>query len=104
MLEKPNPEYCAWLRKPSSWGGAIELTVLSQLHSVEIVALNVQTAQPLRFGEGQGFNQCCFVVFDGLHYDPLEMVAGRSAGGASITTFNSNDVRIKKKGTKYART
>ena len=53
MLEKPNADYCAWLRKPTSWGGAIELNVLAQLHSVEIVALNVQTAQPLRFGEGE---------------------------------------------------
>ena len=46
---------------------------------------------------GQGFDQCCFVIFDGLHYDPLEMVPARAAGSATsptITTFNSNDTLV----------
>ena len=58
------------------------------------MALNVQTAHALRFGEGSGPDLRCFVIFDGLHYDPLEMVptgCTGGEGGASTTTFGVHD-------------
>jgi hypothetical protein len=74
VLGKPAAEYCAWLRLPTSWGGAIELAVMSQLYSTEIVALNVQTAQPITFGEGAGCVKSlrlCSLIFADATPPPL---------------------------------
>lgn len=30
VLEKPPAEYCAWIRDPRHWGGAIELSILAR--------------------------------------------------------------------------
>ncbi len=30
FLGKPNKEYCAWIKDPQKWGGAIELSILSR--------------------------------------------------------------------------
>ena len=36
FLGKPNAEYCQWILKGESWGGAIEVSILSQYYAVEI--------------------------------------------------------------------
>lgn len=50
ILGKPPREYCDWITKPSSWGGAIEMAILSEHYGTELAAFNVQTAKPLVFG------------------------------------------------------
>ena len=36
ILGRPNADYCEWIQKPESWGGAIELAVLSNFYGIEI--------------------------------------------------------------------
>ena len=36
ILGKPNKEYCDWILKGESWGGAIEISILNKYFSVEI--------------------------------------------------------------------
>lgn len=64
VLGKLPHEYCAWIQQPSSWGGAVELRILSSMFEVEIIALCVQTAKLLRFGEGSGYRKCIYLIFD----------------------------------------
>lgn len=51
VLGKPVTEYCSWIKRSSSWGGAIELSILAGYYKVEICAFNIQTATPLVFGK-----------------------------------------------------
>lgn len=50
-LSKPCDEYCKWIMDPSSWGGAIEMSILSAYYQTEIAAIDCQTVRVYRFGE-----------------------------------------------------
>ncbi|PSN38997.1 Ubiquitin thioesterase OTU1 [Blattella germanica] len=71
ILGKPNPDYCKWILKSDSWGGAIELAVLSNFYGLEIAVVDTLNAIINRFGEDQRYAQRVFLMFDGIHYDPL---------------------------------
>ena len=43
VLERSNSNYCDWILKDTSWGGAIELSIFSQYYEIEIVALDLKT-------------------------------------------------------------
>ncbi|KDR09586.1 ubiquitin thioesterase OTU1 [Zootermopsis nevadensis] len=88
ILGKPNPEYCHWILKPDSWGGAIELAVLSNFYGLEIAVVDTLNAIINRFGEDQHYAQRVFLMFDGIHYDPLylEPFEGNSIQTMFLTT------------------
>lgn len=71
ILAKPNKDYCEWILKSSSWGGGIELSILSQFYGMEIAVVDVRNGIINRFGEDQRYAQRVFLLFDGIHYDPL---------------------------------
>lgn len=71
ILQKPNEEYCEWIKKSSSWGGAIEVSILSTYYGVEIAVVDITNALINRFGEDKEFQMRVFLLFDGIHYDPL---------------------------------
>ncbi len=70
-LGKPNQEYSEWIMNPTSWGGAIELQILSDYFKIEIGAVNIQTLRVDRFGEANNYSNRVFVIYDGIHYDSL---------------------------------
>lgn len=71
FLGRPNVEYCEWILKPDAWGGAIELSILSKFYGLEIAVIDSINAIINRFGEDQHYAQRVFLIFDGIHYDPL---------------------------------
>lgn len=71
ILGKPNAEYCEWIKDSNSWGGAIELAVLSGYFGIEIAVVDTINAIINRFGEDQNYGNRVFLMFDGIHYDPL---------------------------------
>ncbi|XP_068081647.1 ubiquitin thioesterase Otu1 isoform X2 [Anabrus simplex] len=71
ILGQSNSSYSDWILKPDSWGGAIELAVLSEFYGLEIDVVDTLNAIINRFGEDQHYAQRVFLVFDGIHYDPL---------------------------------
>lgn len=71
MLGRPNKDYCEWIMKPNSWGGAIELSILSKFYGLEIAVVDSSNGILNRFGEDQHYAQRVFLIFDGIHYDPL---------------------------------
>ena len=50
-LSKTVEEYCAWILDASSWGGAIEISILSAYYQTEIAAVDCQSVRVYRFGE-----------------------------------------------------
>lgn len=67
LLEKEPSAYCRWISREDSWGGGIELSILSQQFNIEICSINVQDLRVDRFNEGQPTR--CILVYSGIHYD-----------------------------------
>ena len=41
VLGKPPADYATWIKNPQSWGGAIEMMILSESLKSEIVAVDI---------------------------------------------------------------
>jgi ubiquitin thioesterase OTU1 len=75
ILGKSNDEYCAWIQKDQSWGGAIELGILSEHYGVEICAIDVTHVNVYRFGEScaaHGNLYVCMYVYGGYFLSYLQ--------------------------------
>ncbi|KAJ8378377.1 hypothetical protein AAFF_G00243350 [Aldrovandia affinis] len=72
VLGKSNKDYCAWIRRNDTWGGAIEVSVLSKFYQCEICVVDTQTVRVDRFGEDAGQRRRVLLIYDGIHYDPLQ--------------------------------
>jgi len=99
-LGRPRAEYLEALLRPGFWGGAIELGLLSSRLGVELVAIEVKSGRPYRFGAGRGYARRAFLIFDGAHYDAVHCeasggggggVGGGGGGGPAQTTFPASD-------------
>ena len=71
VLEKSTDDYCRWIQSANSWGGAIELEVLSRHFDIEINSIDVQTLRVDRFNEGT--QKRCILVYSGIHYDVIAL-------------------------------
>ncbi|XP_066456306.1 ubiquitin thioesterase OTU1 [Eleutherodactylus coqui] len=72
VLGKSNEEYCGWIRREDTWGGAIEVSILSKFYQCEICVVDTQTVRIDRFGEDAGYSRRVLLIYDGIHYDPLQ--------------------------------
>ncbi|KAE8148808.1 hypothetical protein BDV25DRAFT_11189 [Aspergillus avenaceus] len=71
VLEKKPDDYCRWIQNEDSWGGAIELSILSKHFDIEICSIDVQTLRIDRFNEGSPTR--CVLVYSGIHYDTVAL-------------------------------
>uniref|UniRef100_A0A6B2EKI8 Ubiquitin thioesterase OTU n=1 Tax=Phlebotomus kandelakii TaxID=1109342 RepID=A0A6B2EKI8_9DIPT len=85
FLGRANREYCAWILRDDSWGGAIEVSILSSFYGLEIDVVDITNAIINRFGEDKSYGQRIFLLFDGIHYDPLYLES--LTGGVPRTIF-----------------
>ena len=103
-LGQRNEEYVRWIMNPDTWGGAIELDILSFLYQTVIHALDLESLRSQSFGKDQGYTTEAYVVYTGTHYDALAMTKG--AGGIATTSggpesedqvlFNPRDEHVAK--------
>ncbi len=73
FLGRSNEEYCKWITNPDSWGGGIEVSILSKHYNTEIDVVDTQSVRIDRFGEDQSYYRRALLIYDGIHYDPLMM-------------------------------
>jgi len=71
ILGRPRDEYITTILKPASWGGAIELSVLSAHYKTEISSIDVETGRVDRFepSSGNESGNRCILIYSGIHYD-----------------------------------
>jgi ubiquitin thioesterase OTU1 len=69
ILGQPREKYKSWILEKNSWGGAIELGVLSAALGIELVAIEVRGGHVYTFGQGSHLRG--YLVFDGVHYDVI---------------------------------
>jgi ubiquitin thioesterase OTU1 len=87
VLQRSPDEYCKWISYSDSWGGGIELSILSQEFDIEIASINVQDLRVDRFNEGKP--RRCILVYSGIHYDTIAFVPS-----GSPTYDPENDVKL----------
>jgi ubiquitin thioesterase OTU1 len=87
VLQRAPDDYCKWISYSDSWGGGIELSILSQEFDIEIASINVQDLRVDRFNEGKP--RRCILVYSGIHYDTIAFVPN-----GSPTYDPENDVKL----------
>ncbi|XP_004641207.1 ubiquitin thioesterase OTU1 [Octodon degus] len=90
ILGKTNQEYCDWIKRDDTWGGAIEILILSKFYQCEICVVDTQTVRIDRFGEDAGYSKRVLLIYDGIHYDPLQRNFP-DPDTPPLTIFSSND-------------
>ncbi|QSL65923.1 hypothetical protein MERGE_003060 [Pneumocystis wakefieldiae] len=93
ILGRSRDEYCRWINKTNSWGGAIEILILANHFEIEICSIDVATGRTDRFGEGR--LMCGFIVYSGIHYDAIALTPMSGASPNFDTTiFSVEDLNI----------
>ncbi|XP_069489324.1 ubiquitin thioesterase OTU1 [Ambystoma mexicanum] len=90
VLGKSNEEYCDWIRRDDTWGGAIEVSILCKFYQCEICVVDTQTVRIDRFGEDVGYTKRVLLIYDGIHYDPLQRTF-LDPDVPPLTIFSSSD-------------
>ncbi|KAK0648767.1 hypothetical protein B0T16DRAFT_456223 [Cercophora newfieldiana] len=61
--------YTSRMMQMDTWGGAIELSILSDIYNVEICSIDVKSLRVDRFGEGK--ENRVIILYSGIHYDRI---------------------------------
>ncbi|KAJ3341594.1 ubiquitin-specific protease otu1 [Gonapodya sp. JEL0774] len=94
VLGRDPSDYCRWIQEPNSWGGAVELSILSEHFRVEIASVDVATGRADRFGEGR-WSQRVVVIYSGIHYDAIAISPFHSApADFDQTRFGSDEIQV----------
>ncbi|KAG2225318.1 hypothetical protein INT45_005562 [Circinella minor] len=71
-LGQSREKYIDWIKRDTSWGGAIEISIFSKHFNIEIASIDIQTGRIDRFGEGS-YSERVFIIYSGIHYDALAL-------------------------------
>jgi len=92
FLGKSPQEYCKWIQNKDSWGGAIELAILSHYYRSEICVFDTQTLRKDLYGQDSNYTNRVYLIYDGSHYDPLALsFAPDAPEEVDITIFLPQD-------------
>lgn len=78
ILGKKPQDYVNWIQKNDSWGGGIEIAVLSEAICVAIYVLDMDAIKFEKFNEDK-YNEFIIILFNGVHYDSIELENGKTA-------------------------
>lgn len=95
FLGKPIEDYLEFIQNPNNWGGEIELKIFSDIYKIEIVNIQVETLKLFTYGSGEGYSHRIYVLYTGIHYDPLVMTLNNNT--EDITIFSCNDMEVQNK-------
>jgi ubiquitin thioesterase OTU1 len=73
ILDCPKNEYIDKIINPNSWGGGIEIKLFSEMFQIEIASIDTQSNRIDIFGQNKNYTNRIFIIYNGIHYDPLVM-------------------------------
>lgn len=95
LLDQPKAEYIDFIQDTKNWGGALEVKMFSEIFCKQIVCIDVKTNRADIYGEDKNYNQRIYLLYNGVHYDPLIMNLDLNADSSTdITIFDSNDQEV----------
>jgi ubiquitin thioesterase OTU1 len=93
LLDQPKEQYIDFIQNPKNWGGALEVKMFSEIFQKQIVCIDVKTNRSDIYGEDKNYPQRIYLLYNGIHYDPLVMNFDVTADPSTdITVFDSNDI------------
>lgn len=96
FLGKTPDEYSAWIQSDTSWGGAIELSILAEIYGTEIAAIDIKTTRLDIYGQDKAYSSRVYLIYDGIHYDPLYFdPCDRQFSGQTLFTVNDDHMLTK---------
>lgn len=69
ILRKSRRDYAAWIQSDNSWGGAIEIMLLSEAYDICIRVVDVQSGRIDEFNANGKI--VAYLLYSGIHYDLL---------------------------------
>ena len=95
LLDEPKDKYLEFIQNPKNWGGALEVKMFSDIFNIQIVCIDVKTNRADIYGEDKQYPQRIYLLYNGVHYDPLVFNYDVSADSLTdITIFDSNNESI----------
>ncbi len=92
LLDQPKDNYIEFIQNPKNWGGALEVKMFSEIFKKQIVCIDVKTNRADIYGEDKEYPQRIYLLYNGIHYDPLVMNFDTGSDPSfDITIFDSND-------------
>lgn len=67
VLEKEPEDYCEWIMKGDSWGGGIEIAILSKYFRINIGVVDIKNLTIEYFGDN--YSNVIYLLYDNVHYD-----------------------------------
>ena len=89
ILGRPPEEYCKWISNKETWGGGIELSILSKFFNIQIGVADIQFITIEYFGNS---NKCIYLLYNNIHYD----VFYKEENGKISGIFDTYDTNIKR--------
>ncbi|EFC41398.1 predicted protein [Naegleria gruberi] len=72
ILGQSPKAYCEWIMKDNSWGGSLEIMILSQFYNIRVDSFDVTSNRRDVYGEGDPLIKGkILLLYDGIHYDAL---------------------------------
>ena len=92
VLGQPPEDYANWILGADHWGGALELAILSEHYKTELAAFDVQSQRVDIYGQGRGYTQRAFLLYDGIHYDAMaKQLFTDAPAELDVTVFDADD-------------
>jgi ubiquitin thioesterase OTU1 len=88
ILGKDPDKYCKWIMDKETWGGGIELSILSKFFQIQIGVADIQHITIEYFGN---YDKCIYLLYNNIHYD----VFYKEENGKITGVFDSNDEKVK---------
>ena len=95
LLGGTKSDYIDEIANPNKWGGGIEIKIFSEILELEIGVVDVQTNRIDVFGQDKSYKSRIYLLYNGVHYDPLVMNFDEtSEPDSDITIFDSEDNKV----------
>lgn len=92
ILGMKKDDYILKITQPDTWGGAIELRFFSDIFKIQIASMDVQSGRIDIFGEMEDYDRRIYLMYNGVHYDPLVMNLDDSCNTETeMTIFSPTD-------------
>lgn len=92
ILERPTNQYCDWIQRPESWGGAIELGILAKHLNIRITTYDIDLGLPITFqDETNPPTRYILLIYSGIHYDALvtnKVLKSDKTGDTGVWSLN----------------
>ena len=96
ILDKKPEDYCEWILCGDSWGGGIELSILSKYFQKTIGVVDIKNITIEYFGD---YHEIIYLLYDNVHYDVFYSESNKESPGV----FMKNNDTIKNEVLEVAR-